>query len=221
MAEEELPRWLARMIAYGFWAAVLGIIALAVALRLGLADPHPLGRQLRVDDFSDLRTWTLVAPPGVTVTQVAGGLQAAFTAPGQLALALADSPPLPFTMEVGGAQTDGEDGLLFGLVFGYRSSAEYTVVWLNNNGYVEAATRSRDSSVEWLPFQQWPNILYGGEANRARVDVPAETGEAVTARINDEVLARFLPEREGRVGVAAKSQAAGTVVFNWLKVWTK
>lgn len=218
--DEEIPRWLARTIVYGFWAIVLGIIALALALRFGLADPHPLGRNLRVDYFSDLSAWTLIAPPGAGITQVPGGLQITFTAPDQLALAVTDSPPLPLTMEVGGAQTDGPDGLIYGLVFGYRDAEHYTVIWMNNNGYAEAMTRAGESGVEWFPFQQWPHILYGREANRVRADVSIE-GEPVEARINDELLVRFEPGREGRIGVAAKSQAAGTVVLNWLKVWSE
>lgn len=218
--QDEVSVGLSRAIKIGFWAILLGIAGLALALRAGLADPKPLGKQLQVDEFTDLSGWTWIADSGVTYEQVPGGLRINFPDSGKVALALGAAPSLPFTLEVAGAQSSGPAGLAYGLVFGYESAADYTVVWLNNNGYAEALSLTDGSASEWFPWQQWPHILSGQEANRVRVDV--EAGGIVTARINDEMLVRWVAFAvpDGRAGLAVRSQAPGTAIFSWLKVWS-
>ncbi|MBI4769864.1 MAG: hypothetical protein HY784_05470 [Chloroflexi bacterium] len=223
---DELPRWLGRLAVAGFWGVVLGIVGLALAVWAGVADPRPLGPHLREDHFADLGAWTLLPDPGVTVAAGPDGLRMAFSAGGGLALALTEAPALPYTLEVAGAQTAGEPGLEYGLVFDYRGAQETALVWLNNNGYARAAGLSSGAPAEWFPWQQWPHILSGAAANRLRVDRAA--GGAVTARINDELLARFRtrPDRFSetcqvcQLGVAARSQSPGEVVFYWVKLWS-
>jgi hypothetical protein len=120
-----------------------------------------------------------------------------------------------FSFEVAGGQLQGEVGAMYGIVFGYQSPTDYTAALINGNGYVEVITAA---GREWLPQQQWPNILVGYEANRVRVDV--ENGFGLI-RINDEVLQR-LPMGSGRLGVMARGTAAAQLVrFGWARYWRK
>ena len=149
-------------------------------------------------------------------------MRGTFSGPDQWVFALRESPGVPFSLEAGGAQTAGEPGLALGLAFGYSDRQNFVAVLLNNNGYAQAFARAGGAVREWFPFGQWPHIL-SLEANRVRLEVSAD-GEAVV-RINDEVLTKFRAAEfaalKGKVGVAARANAAGQVLFNWVKVWSR
>jgi hypothetical protein len=174
----------------------------------------------RYDDFnSDPTRWDFSAPEGARLDPTAGGLRAAFTAPDQLVFGVTPGPAGDFTLEVAGAQTVGEGGAAYGLVFGWRDAAHYHAVLVNGNGYAEAYHVNGAARDEWFTWQQWPNILVGDASNRVRVDV---RGAHVTARVNDEILAETITDGRGRIGIIARSLGSNQeVMFSWIQVWAK
>jgi hypothetical protein len=219
MQTDSVPLWLWRAVTWGFGLSLIGVTALAVALANGLADPPRAGPLLWQDDFKgDVTRWQFEAAPGATLTPRDGALVASFIEAEQTVTALTDGPAGDFTLEMAAAQTEGEIGARYGLVFGWRGPSEYNVVWLNGNGYAEAFARAGPQRAEAFPFQQWPHILYGNAPNRVRVEV---RGARVTARLNDELLAEFDAGAPGRLGLIARSTGPGRVVFSWIKVWAK
>lgn len=217
--DNSVPSWLWRAVSRGLGLSLLTIAALALALANGLADPPRAGSLLWQDDFKgEVSRWQFSVTDGASLVPRAGALIADFTGPDQSVRALTDGPIADFTLEIAAAQTEGEIGARYGLVFGWRAEGERTVVWLNGNGYVEAITLGGPQRAAGFPFQQWPHILYGSEANRVRVDV---RGSHIIARINDELLAEFEADGRGQLGLIARSSGAGRVVFSWVKVWAK
>ncbi|MBI5291863.1 MAG: hypothetical protein HY872_08315 [Chloroflexi bacterium] len=207
----DVPEWLWRTARRGFVAVVLAIAAVTLAVALGVADPKPHGTLQWEDHFADaVGRWQTFG----SATPAPGGLTVSLGQTGEAGGAVAQGDPVaPFTFEAAGFQSAGAAGAAYGIVFGYRSATDYSAVLLNNNGYVEVVTAG---GKEWMPFQQWPNILLGAEANRLRVDVAGGVG---LIRINDEVLMR-VPVGEGAVGVLARATAPGQVVrFGWAKLW--
>lgn len=219
-----VPNWLWRTVTVSFFAILLSVSALAVALSLGAADPPRAGPLAWEETFqSDVSRWELGASEGASIQVRNNALVAAFTAPGQMAWAITAAPAGNFTLEAAAGQAQGEIGAQYGLVFDWRSEAEYATVLINGNGYAEALRQTGGGQELWFPFQQWPHILYGMEANRVRVDV---RGSTVSARINDELLfgtdRRGLGDRIGlKLGVLARAEGAGQVVFGWVKVWAE
>lgn len=221
-SSNDVPNWLWRAVTVGFFAALLSVSALAVALSLGAADPPRAGPLAWEETFQgDVRRWELGASEGAAIQVHNNALVADFTASGQTAWAITAVPAGNYTLEIAAAQAQGEIGAEYGVVFDWRSEAEYAAVLINGNGYAEAFRKMGGGQVAWFPFQQWPHILYGAEANRVRVDV---TGQQINARINDELLfstdLQGLRDPEGlKLGVLARAEGAGQVVFGWVKVW--
>jgi hypothetical protein len=214
---EAAPSWLWRAAVWGFGITLLGVSGLATALALGLADPPRAGPLAWQDDFkAGAARWEISTSPGAAFGPRQGALVAEFTARDQVAAGLTISPSRDFTLEVAGAQVAGEIGAAYGLVFAWQDEARYSAVLVNGNGYVEAYRREGDDWRAWFAWQQWPHILAGNESNRVRLDV---RGTTVTGRINDEVLFEAVTEANGRIGVMARSQNPGRVVFSWVKVW--
>lgn len=220
--DDSTPSWLWRLASRGLVVCVLGVLALAGALALGLADPPRAGPLLWQDDFKHgTQRWTLQPPPGGTLGPADGALVAVFpasaggTAP--LATGLTTAPAADYTLEVAGAAVSGESVAAYGLLFDWQDNQHYSAVFMDGNGYAEAFHQSgavRQTLFEW---QEWPHILFGTDANRVRVDV---RGQAVTLRINDELLAAGpRAAARGQLGLAARSGAAGRVVFSWVRVW--
>ncbi|MGQ0601332.1 MAG: hypothetical protein ACT4QE_06500 [Anaerolineales bacterium] len=215
--DNSVPQWLWRAAKRVFSLTLLTIAALAIALANGLADPPRVGPLLWQDNFKgDVGRWHFITTDGASLAPRAGALIADFTGPDQSIRALTDGPIGDFTLEIAAAQTAGEIGARYGLAIGWRAKDEHTVVWLNGNGYAEAFTQAGPRRTEGFPFQQWPHILYGTEANRVRVDV---RGSHIIVRINDELLAAFEADARGQFGLIARSSGAGRVVFSWVKVW--
>jgi hypothetical protein len=142
----------------------------------------------------------------------------------QSAAALTARPSGDFTVEMAGAQTRGALGAKYGLIWGWRDSTHYSAVLVNGNGYVEAYALEGPQRQDWFEWQQWPNLLFGTDANRVRADV---RGRQVTVRINDEILLETTADTTGEIGVLAlDSVAAGEgsaapslVVVSWVEVW--
>lgn len=218
-----VPPWLWRTAAWGLAAAGLGVLALAAALALGLADPPRAGPLVWEQAFrTPPPDWAFPVSAGAAAASREGALHVAFTGAGQWAAALAPMPAGDFTLEVAGAQTGGALGAAqYGLVFDWAAETAHSWVLVNGNGYVEAAARTVEGVEPWFPFQQWPHVLYGVEANRVRVDV---RGAEVTVRINDEVvftraLARRAPGDRLWLGVLARSTGPSEVTFSWARLW--
>lgn len=218
---EELPPRLASVIVAAFWGSIVGLTALVIALAFGLADPRPLGRVQWEDDFSAATRWTILAGPDARVEPQAGtgGLRFSAGEASGMALALADMPPDDYSLEVAAAQVEGADSVRYGLVLGWRDSDHYTAMFLNRDGYVEAYTQDGAARTDWYRWQQWPHILYGGEANRLRADVYRDG--RIEVRVNDEVVVAFEAAARGEAGPAVKGEGrSGEVVYHWAKLWS-
>jgi len=215
---DRVAPWLWRLANWALLFSLAGMAALAAALALGAADPPRAGPLLWQDDFKrGLERWTLAAGQ---MAAEHGALEATLAAEADgTALALTSAPAGSFTLEVAGAAVEGPAA--YGLVFGWQDDAHYSAVLVNGNGYAEAYTQAGPQRAAWLAWQQWPHILYGVESNRVRVDVRAEgAGTAVTARVNDEVLATTtLAGSAGQVGVLARGPGPARVVFSWVRLW--
>ncbi len=219
----DVPTWLWRTATWGLLAALAAVLGLAGTLALGLADPPRAGPLAWQDDFKQgTQRWSLIPPPGGTLAAVGGALVAGFpgvdVAGAPQAVGLTTAPTGAFTLEVAGAAVTGEAAAAYGLVFDWQDGQHYSAVFMDGNGYAEAYHQigaERQTLFEW---QQWPHILYGTDANRVRVDV---RGQAVTLRINDELLATGpRAAARGQLGPAARSRAAARVVFSWARLWT-
>lgn len=215
---ESVPLWLWRSVTWGLGVVLAGVAALAVALALGWADPARAGPLVWEDDFKGaVSGWEFLSAPGAALEPRDGALVAEFTVPGQQVFALTQAPASArVTLEAAAAQTAGEPGAAYGLVFGWQDQAHYQAVLVNGNGYAEAFQQSGSARRDWFPFGQWPHLLYGAQANRVRVDV---SGSRVRVRINDEWLCEFEAEIAGRIGVTARSVGSGQVVFSWVRLW--
>jgi hypothetical protein len=215
-SDQGVPVWLWRLVLWGGGLLGVAVIGLAIALSLGAADPPRAGPRLWFDDFkTDTTRWKFLAWGG-TLAPRQGALLADFAAPGQWGVGLAERPAGDFTLEMTAVQSTGEIGAKYGLVFGWRDETHYSAVLINGNGYAEAYQLDGATRQDWFEWQQWPNILFGTEANQVRLDV---RGHRVTARINDELLAEFETETPGQMGVMAVSQGPGQVIFGWVQVW--
>lgn len=218
----EVPNWLWRTVTVGFFIVLAGVSGLALALSLGAADPPRAGPLVWEETFQgDVSRWKFGVSEGASIQIRGGALVAEFTAPGQTAWAITAAPAGDYTLEIAAAQSSGEIGAEYGVAFDWRSEAEYAAVLINGNGYAEAFRQTGGGRAAWFPFQQWPHILYGAEANRVRVDV---LGSELSARINDELLfstdLRGLGNPEGlKLGILARAEGAGQVIFGWVRVW--
>jgi hypothetical protein len=220
--DQDVPRWLWRTAHWGLLLAVAAVLALAGALALGWADPPRAGPLVWQDDFKrGTQRWTLTAPAGGTLAAAEGALVAGFAGAGgpntPEAVGLTAAPAGDYTLEVAGSAVAGETVAAYGLVYDWQDAAHYSALFIDGNGYAEAYHQvgvNRQTLFEW---QQWPHILFGTDANRVRVDV---RGQAITLRINDEVLAAGpRAAARGQLGLAARSSAAARVVFSWARVW--
>lgn len=204
------PPWLWNGIRLGFVGLVVVAVGLVVAVAYGVADPRPVGGLQWEDHFSPAVAWQTVGQ-GAAIKD--GGLEITVE-PNTVGGAVVTIPQSDFSFEVAGGQTAGPVGAAYGLVFNYTDMQHYTAVLINGNSYAEVVGAD---GKQFLPWQEWPNILLNYEANRLRVDV--QNGQA-TVRINDEVLTTLVAQPGGQVGVWAQGSDAGQVVrFGWAKYW--
>jgi hypothetical protein len=218
-SDQSAPLWSWRLATVGFGVLLAAVAALVVALALGAADTPRAGPLLWMDDFKTATTrWEFWVDGGSRLAPREGALVADL-APGQSAAALTARPAGDFTMEIAGAQTSGDIGARYGLVFNWRDAAHYSAVLINGNGYAEAYQLDGRQRQDWFAWQEWPNILVGTDSNRVRLDV---RGRQVSIRINDEILVETGADSAGSVGVmTTESLSPSQVVFSWVKVWGK
>ena len=132
-------------------------------------------------------------------------------------MALTAAPAGEYTLEAAGTALEIGDAAAYGVVYAWQDSSHYTAVLVNGDGYAQVFQQAGAERQDLFAWQQSPIILYGNETNRVRVDARRA---GVTIRINDEILVAGLPAAgPGQVGVAARSAAAGRVVFSWVRVW--
>lgn len=214
------PRWLWQISRWGFSLLFLGIVGLTLMLAQGWADPPRAGAWQWREDFKHGAAGWEFYEQGGRYNLSAGALAMQFDLAGSdhWVAALTAPPAADFTLEIAGAQAEGEIGLAYGVVFGWQDETHYQAVLINGNGYAGAYTQAGADRREWYAWQQWPNILVGAEANRVRVDV---RGQQVIARINDEWLAETQTDAAGRIGLMAYGHTAGRVVFGWAQLWSK
>ena len=220
-SEQSVPRWLWRTATWSFVTVLIGVAGLAGGLSLGLADPPRAGPFRWQDDFkSETGRWEFLALKGGSLNPHVGALLVEFSSlnTDQLALALTARPEDDFTLEVAGAQTGGESGVEYGLVFAWQDATHYSAVLINKNGYAEAYRLENGERSDWFKWQQWPNILVGTVSNRVRVDV---RGARIIAWINDELLVEATTHAEGRIGLLAHSTGPAQVVFSWARLWAQ
>ena len=217
-SDQPAPRWLWRLIVWGFGAMLVIVLGLGLALALGAADPPRAGPLLWMDDFKARSArWQFVTTGG-SLGPGQGALVANL-AQNQMAAALTARPGGDFTVEMAGAQTSGALGTKYGLVLGWRDPAHYSAVLVNGNGYAEAYQIEGGQRRNWFQWQQWPNLLVGADSNRVRANV---RGRQVTVRINDELLVEVTADVVGEMGVLARdSVAPSQIVISWIKVWGK
>jgi hypothetical protein len=218
---DRAPAWLWRTASWGLLVAILAVLGLAVALALGLADPPRAGPLLWQDDFKrGTAPWDLHPPAGGTLAAADGALLAGFGAAAGAepwAVGLTAAPAGDFTLEVAAAAVQGENVAAYGLLYDWQDDQHYSALFMDGNGYAEAYHQAGAERVTLFQWQQWPNILFGADANRVRVDV---RGQSLILRINDELLVTGARAKaRGQLGLAARSPAAARVVFSWVRVW--
>lgn len=221
MARDQLSPALARLVVAAFWLSIAGVLGLAAALSMGLADPRPLGELRWTDEFSDPGRWLILAEPGVEnfASPANEGLAFSVDGRGGVGWALAAAPKGDYSIEAGAAQVSGSDSVRHGLVLGWKDARHFTAITLNRDGYVEAYTQAGEERTDWFAWQQWPHVLGGGHPNRLRADVRADG--RVEVRINDERVVSFEARMDGRWGMLVDGQGrSGEVVFTSAKLWS-
>lgn len=208
------PRWLWPLVRGGFIVLLVTIAGLALAVMLGLADPRPVGQLQWEDDFSDPVSRWAVGVGGPVVEQPAA---LRMDRPG-LTLLVHNPDATEYTFAVAGYQPEGSPGAGYGLAFDVRSAGDYTVVLINNNGFVSAWRQAGAVREDLYPWQAWPHILRGEQANAIQVTVRAGQAEI---RINDEFFLT-LPSMGGGVALAGWIDTPGQAVqFGWAKFWSR
>ncbi|MBI5081417.1 MAG: hypothetical protein HZB17_08975 [Chloroflexi bacterium] len=213
MNNEQIPKWLWRLAWWSFVILILVIAAMVMAVALGAGDPKPMGSLTWEDRLDSRARWQTF---GDELFFGSGGLVINLKQKSDYGGAVTTvEAATQFTLEAAAAQSNGEMGAFYGIIFNYRDSDHYSAVMINGNGYVEVFEKG---GKVLMPQQEWPNILLGNESNRVRLD--AMNGEGLI-RINDEELMR-LPITGGEAGIVARASAANQRVrFSWVKVWSR
>jgi hypothetical protein len=217
-SEQPAPRWLWRSVSWSLGVLLVIVLGVGAVLALGAADPPRAGPLLWMDDFKAGSARWRFLDQGAQIGPRDGALVIDLAA-NQVSAALTARPDGDFTVEMAGAQASGTLGAKYGLVWGWRDPTHYSAVLVNGNGYVEAYQLEGAQRHNWFEWQQWPNLLFGTDANRVRADV---RGRLITIRINDEFLLETTADTTGEIGVLARdSVAPSRVVVSWVDVWGK
>lgn len=216
-----MSRTASRVVLVGFWTCVGAVATLATALALGAADPRPLGALQWENRFVREGLWSAYSAAGANARAESGseGLHMSLGGGDGWTAVVAASPAHGHTVELAGAQVEGEAAVAYGLALGWMGADDYTAVLINRDGYVRVEARSGGSRVELFEWQQWPHVLGGSQPNRIRADVHAD-GQ-VDVRINDERVVTFEAISGGAWGpIAFADGQTGQVDFYWAKLWS-
>ena len=211
MLAVETPRWIRRVVGYGFAALLILIAAAAAALRAGAADQRELRNRMWRTEFAPntASDWQIIADAGVTANFGDGGLVLALPNAGTQALMLRARAVGAWTLVVDAAQTAGAAGAMHGVAFNCVSETACSYMLLNNNGYVEVFRQTGSERTVWLELQQWPHVRRGSATNRVQLSAAAGS---VEVRVNDELLLRVPVLPGGLVGLAVHARATAQSV---------
>lgn len=219
MDAKNAPDWLGKTVVLGFLSLIALIVATALALALGAADPRPAGPLVWDTDLvagADEAEWVLHSSRAARAEFTPAGLLLAFEAEDETALALRSAPTGDFTFAARGAQVDGPPGAMYGIAFGVRSESNYVAVLVNNNGFVQAYRNSGATREVLYALQQWPHILLKDEPNEVQINLI--DGRAMI-RINEEVFLE-IADAGGEIGLIATARAPGQMVrFTRARLW--
>ncbi|RLT53261.1 MAG: hypothetical protein DWI67_04205, partial [Chloroflexi bacterium] len=117
MLAAETPRWIRRVVGYGFAALLILIAAAAGALRAGAADQRELRNRMWRTEFAPntASDWQIITDAGVTANFGDGGLVLALPHAGTQALMLRAGAVGTWTMVVDAAQTAVAAGAMHGV----------------------------------------------------------------------------------------------------------
>ena len=205
----ERGRWLR-------WTAVLLLLAAVIAILLmaaGAFDPRPIGAEQRQR------------------------LLAAETIPAHSRRLVWLDQPLPgppYTIRLTAAYQGGEPDIGYGLVLGTNqqhlavalSPLGYVAIWQAMSKQMPLNSDGSQPSTFTLPWQPWPHVRGGIEANELWLDVDrtgASTNDRVTVRVNREWLWSGEVEMlEGQVGLWIESFGEAAVVdFQRLQLFSE
>lgn len=189
----------------GVWRG-LGLVAVLILLgsitsigliSAGVFDPRPTGQ---LADRRPLR---------------AQGVPAGETRLTWLSEAVADDA---FTVRVTAAWVEGEQDVGYGAAVG--ADGDYLAVAVSPLGYAAVWSEQAGRREMVLPWQPWPHVQQGPEANEIQIDV---AGERVTVRINRERLWEGEQTLQGTAaGLVAQSFGEETVIdFRELMTFTR
>lgn len=166
------PERVALILRAGGWLLLGGLVAAVVLIAAGAFDSRPLGPLLRRDR------------PGIHALPPAGETFLSQPSPWP-----AVAPPDRFSVRLRAAYAGGETDSGYGLTL--ASEEGQLLVAVSPAGYVAVRETRGESPVYHLPWQTWPHVRPGMQANEIWLDVaPAGEGSEVTARVNRELLWR-------------------------------
>lgn len=131
---------------------------------------------------------------------------------------IAGVPAGAYTVRLTAAHGGGEPDSGYGLILGNDDS--YFVAALSPLGYAAVWEQQGEVREMRLPWQPWPHVETGTTSNEIQVDV---TGEAVTVRINRELLwegRSSLPDPSAGIFLQSFGQAA-TVDFRAISFYRR
>jgi hypothetical protein len=202
----EVPRWLWITIVGGLAAVLLVAAGLVLALLLGWNDPRPGGQP----------DWQAPDLP-----------RAVGAAAGSTAVELLDDPAgvrearrAGFILEGTASAASGPVFNGYGFVFGAQTESDYAVFALGSDGYYAVLHIAGNEDTELVPWQQFPHIRRGTQANRMRVEC---ADMACDFYINDEYASTVSDASFGPGGfglwVRSFDEQAVKVEFSSLAVW--
>lgn len=191
--------WRARLLLGMLAAALLGVLALIVALALGWNNPRPA----RPPDWE---------APGLPQTLTAGA--------GARAGALLERTGDTLTLEGQATPLGGSHYNAYGLLYRAQDADHGYVAALGADGYYAVLRLDGGQETALVDWQQFPHVRRGQQTNRLRV---ACSGPTCQVFINDEIAATVTDAMwtEGWVGLWARSFDEGpiSVEFSSLRVW--
>jgi hypothetical protein len=117
-----------------------------------------------------------------------------------------------FTLEVSVAPHPGPDFNAYGIIYRAQDAANYYALSVGGDGYYAVLQSIDDQMHPLVPWQQFPHVRRGAQANRLRVRC---AGATCTCYINDEYATTVQDDAwlSGAVGVWGQSLDGGENTF--------